>query len=353
MQNKHDFKKKPRRNLGLGACVLCSVALMSCSEKETLDSRSISDIQKEQGVPVESVTAKRSDLKSVEILGGTVEGYYQTVVSTGSPGTLTKLHVSVGDRVQKNSVLAVVEPDMTSALTIAQAQFDNAKKSFERVKALAEEGAVSLETVEQVETGFVAAREQLKAARKSERVLAPFAGTVLEVYETANRKVGPGARVAKIARWNKIRVVVEVNERLISRYREGQDAFILMDGDTITGTVEKVALGANSMTHGYPLWIVFPNPDMKIKPGSYVLTHIVTQQSENTLHIPMDIVQVTNDESWVYAIQGNAAVKTVISTGIRGQGQIEVLDGLDDAARVVSRGASLLSDGARVHVVSN
>ncbi|MBD3317607.1 MAG: efflux RND transporter periplasmic adaptor subunit, partial [Chitinivibrionales bacterium] len=294
----------------------------------------------------------RGNLRAVEIVGGTVEGISQTVVSTGAGGTVKRIVAGVGSRVAENGVVAVVEPDGASPYTMAKAQYDQIKKSYERVKALADEGAVPQETIDQVEAAYIAAREQLRAARKAENVPAPFGGTVIEVYEQPKSKVGPGTPIAKIARWDKIRVEIEVNERLISNYSPGQRAYIVAEGDTLWGEIEKVALGANAMTHAFPVWAVFPNPGLRIKPGAYVVVNVITRTAQSALHVPMDVVTVKEDGAWVYTVTGGVARRKIVKHGLRSEGFLEITEGLTEGEKVVVRGASLLSDGAKVRIVN-
>ena len=337
-------------------CFLCLAALLAagCSrgkKKATEPTESITDIQKREGVPVKTVTARRSPLYQYEYVGGTAEGYYQTTLTAGIPGTVTLVKVSIGDNVRKDESLMQIEPSTPQNYDIVKQQFENAAKSRERVTALAKEGAVSQEIIDQVDVGYTTAKEGLEIVRKNQFVVAPINGTVLNILKMVNNTVHPGAELITIADIRKIRIPVTVSDLLINKFKKGQKAQTVIDGDTLAGMIDRIPLSGNESTHTFEIDVVFDNPDYRIKPGMYLKMKIITGEKQDVVTLPMDGVIIEGNSRTAYVVADGIAHKTAITLGDRSVDTFEIVDGITEGASVVVSGASLLSDGTRVKVV--
>lgn len=321
-----------------------------CGRKEQA-AESITDIQKREGIPVRVRKMAPCTLRRIEALGGTAEGIAQATVESGVPGRIVSVKVVPGSRVKQGAVLVIMDPDIASPLEMARAQHGQTERSLNRIKALADEGGVSREVVEQVETAYAVAKEQLSAAREAVQLVAPFAGTVLEVMQPVNRKIGSGAPVVKMARMDKMRVELSANESVAGSLAKGQRAFVVADGDTVWGRLEEVSLGADEASHAFAVTAVFGNPGMKIKPGTYVTVSVITQELKDVLSLSLETVDTEDGRHRVYVVRDKSANLVDVELGIRGNRACEVRSGLHEGDMVVVGGASLLRDGSSVLIV--
>jgi membrane fusion protein (multidrug efflux system) len=338
--------------IGAGVIIVLALTLASCGKKEQGKNESIADIQKREGVPVTIVKAEKGALAAFDRMGGTVEGYDQAVLSAGLPATVLSVDAAVGQRVEKDAVLARLTPTMASPYAMAKANYETVEKSVNRVKSLAQEGGVAQDVVDQVETGYTVAKENLEGARKAENVIAPFAGTVVEIYETANSVVGPGAKIVKIASLDRVRVKLAVTEAVITNFRAGQKAYLITSADTIAGVVERVPLAADEGNHTFAVEAVFANRGNALRPGMYVTVDVVTREKKNVCVLPMEAVQSDADQKYVYVVGADQLVhKTPVVVGIRGGSNYEIISGVSAGDQVVQQGASNVNDGTKVKVV--
>jgi RND family efflux transporter MFP subunit len=334
------------------AVLLCCAAVLAagCGRKNG-KAESIADIQKREGIPVRVLTLGPSRLVKLERVGGTVEGVSQAELSSGVPGSLASVKVKVGSRVAQGAVLASIDPDMASPYTMAKAQYDQVSKSRERLQALAKEGGVSQEVVDQVETGYTVASAQLDAARRSVNIVAPFAGTVIEIMQPVNSKLGPGTAVIKLADLRKARVSLDVNEALINNFAVGQKAFVVVGSDTAWGAVQRVALGAKEKGHSFPIDVVFPAAKAALRPGMFVTVNVIVVDLPEALALADEVVLYDDQGAYVFVVEGDTVRKARMAIGVRGEGLAAVDSGLSEGQVVVTEGASLLADGAKVKVV--
>ncbi|MFP4417605.1 MAG: efflux RND transporter periplasmic adaptor subunit [Fibrobacterota bacterium] len=326
------------------------ILIGGCTKKETDHTKSISELQEENGYPVRIQRAAVDDLIRIDRQGGVVKGVYQTTVRVGVSGKITSIPVHTGSRIGRNGVIATIDPDGASPYILAKTEYDNTKKSLERIEALKDEGGVSQDVLDQVKARYEVAKENLHAARHSVTVVAPFSGVVLDIMEEKNSKVGPGTAVAKLARVDELKVELFVNEASIHEYTEGQDAFTIIKRDTVWGEVTRVGAGANELTHAFPVTVSFRNDDEFLKPGMFVSVYVITARKK-ALVLPVDIIQMNGDSTYVYSVNEGMASRVSVALGIRGDGGFEITQGIKEGDLVVMQGAGLLRDGVRIRIV--
>ncbi len=162
-----------------------------------------------------------------------------------------------------------------------------------------------------------------------------------------------GTEIMSIQTTDTMEIVIPVDELDISKIEIGQIAelkFEALDGEKYQGTVAKInSLGqaVNGVTN-YNILITIKEPG-NILIGMSGTAKIITESKENVVTVPVEAVQIINDE--YYVILGeDANVKTVadhkITTGINDGAYIEVLDGLSEGDTI----AVLLEEGIEIQV---
>ncbi len=337
------------RDMFITGCMLLLIHA-GCKQNELEQTKSITELQEENGYPVRIQRAAVDELFRMDRQGGVVKGVYQTTVSVGVSGTISSLKVETGSSVRAGGTLATVDPDGASPYLLAKTEFENAKKSYERIQALEKAGGVSQDVLDQIEARYDVAAENLSAARKTVNITAPFSGVVLDVMERLNSKVGPGTMIAKIAKVDEVAVELSVNEAVINEYSEGQNAFVILDDDTLWGEVSKIGAGANEHTHAFPVTVSFNNHKRLLKPGTFVTVGVITAQKQAMI-LPMDIIQMDDNGAFVFRVSDGKAHYVPIKLGIRGDNGYEITSGIKEGDLIVLQGAGLLNDGVKIRIV--
>lgn len=341
-------KKDSVFNLSALAVLFAALIMAGCKQKTDEKVESIADIQKREGFPVRVMKAEKSAITSYELLGGTAEGYYQTTITSTITGKITSVNVSVGDKVEQNSSLMTIEPDVATNYNLAKTQYETSRKSRERLLALAEQGGVAQEMIDQIEATYQAAKEDMEAMRKNQFVPAPFSGTVVNLFQTDNKRVNAEDKLVTIARIDKIRVPIVVSDILINKFKNGQKAIA---ADSIPGSIGKVALSGQQSTHTFIIEALFDNPGKVLKPGMYVPVKVIVDKKEDVISLPIEVVLSEGKEKFVYVVKDLQAKKVPVSVGIRGEERLEIVSGVSEGDMVVVSGSSVLADGVRVKIV--
>jgi membrane fusion protein (multidrug efflux system) len=91
-----------------------------------------------------------------------------------------------------------------------------------------------------------------------------------------------------------------------------------------------------------------PNPDGKLKPGTFARVQITTDHVERAVTIPVAAVQSRYGTNRVFLVQNGQLAGKEVVLGDRLGDRVEVSDGLDAGTVIVSDDVEQLADGMRV-----
>ena len=161
----------PNRSIAVLASAMLfslgSLVLDGCgpSEKERLRAEG-EDPEGRHIVPVEVARAERKTLAVTNSYSGTLEGEEQANIVAKVSERITAIHVRVGQAVRAGEVMISLDKSGASSQYYqAEANFKNAEKTLARMKSLYAEGAISLQTLDGVQTAFDVAEANFASAR--------------------------------------------------------------------------------------------------------------------------------------------------------------------------------------------
>jgi RND family efflux transporter MFP subunit len=110
------------------------------------------------------------------------------------------------------------------------------------------------------------------------------------------------------------------------------------------------ALDPNSTT--VEVWVDAANPHGELKPGTSVSISMVARTIPNALTVPANAVLTEPDGSTSVMVIGDdsRAHQRDVKTGVRQEGQVQIVSGLKAGERVVTSGAYGLPDNTRVQL---
>jgi len=206
-----------------------------------------------------------NDLKSVY---ATVRSKNVTLARVRTPGTIVSLKVDYGDWVKQGQLLAlVVDPKLAlrikaldARIVADESRLENAKTELERAKTLQERGFASQSRLDQAQTAYDVAANELKSAHADRsvietesqegEVLAPTSGRVLKVPVTEGSVVLAGETIATIA----------ANEYLLRLALPERHARFIKVGDPIRLGARGLGSGDKPLAEGHIVQ-VYPELD--------------------------------------------------------------------------------------------
>jgi membrane fusion protein, heavy metal efflux system len=293
-------------------------------------------------------------------------------------GKLIRCLAELGDQVHKGQPLYTIDsPDLIQAesnLISAAATLELTTKELNRAKELDGNSGVSQREYEQAISDQQTAEGALKAARDAVRVfgktdaeidqivasrkidpvlvvLSPISGEVTAFEGPPGLLVQPGNPPAPFTvtnvtvKW----MLGEVVESDIPLYRLGQPVEVKVmayPDHVFHGKVSKIYASVDPDTHRATIRSEISDPHNQLRPGMLANFVIRVHQPVRAAAIPANGVVRESDgtmTAWVTSDR-HRFTQRVIKTGLRTDGQVQILDGLQPGELVVTDGAVFLSN---------
>lgn len=358
---------------------------------------------------VTTVTVEKISRRSIiEVIpaNGKIKPVVEVKISPDVSGEIVELNFKEGDHIKRGDLIIKIKQDVyismreraeaslnsvRAQLTQLQAQFVQVEQTYNRTKTLYEQKALSEADFESAQSQYLMAKEQIKAAEFNVKsssaalkeavenltktvIYAPMDGIISKMsVEKGERVVGTsqmaGTEMLRIANFENMEVLVDVNENDIIRIKQGDTASIEVDAypnRKFAGVVTQIANSAKNI--GSAIEQV-TNFEVKIyilqdsysdlsatgrnpfRPGMSASVSIQTARKDSILTIPLQAITTRTDlipdsvktkmginESMeqVFVVKEDNTVEVrEITTGIQDLANIEILTGLQDNESIV------------------
>jgi membrane fusion protein (multidrug efflux system) len=315
-------------------------------------------------IPVSLADVRREPVSSLYVTSTTVRPEKQATVTARTRGVIRRLHVEEGVLVVEGQELALLEDDEQRIEQVrARSIRDTKARELARAAELHARGLLSDETYEVTrreasEAEQAAALAELNLSRTVIR--APFAGRVLRRHLDPGSTVADGTPVYDVADVEPLHADVNVPERHLALLTVGQPVRVLPGTGAVAAEarIERLAPAVDTTTGTVKVTLAIAQAN-GLRPGAFVRVEIVTDTHDAALVVPRSALVAEGRRWHLFRLDPgqDKVVKVDVALGYEEGDRVEVL-GLDDGAldlapgvRVVSAGASALTDGARVRVV--
>ena len=302
-------------------------------------------IQFESGVPVEVVVVSRRNIVSQEIFTGTIEGFSETQIISDITQKVIDLRVGIGSRVMRNDTVAILDKKSISGMNLKYdptlMAYRDAKIELERMQNLFEAGAVTKQAFDKAKLNFEISKSNLEAITSAVFVTSPIKGIITETYVESGDKVNAGKPIAKVVRFDKVKIKVQVNESDIAKIKVGQKCRINTSSfeQIFEGKVSEVSLSANPITRNFEATVVVVNPDLLLRSGMFATVRIVFIEKERVLAVHKDAILKNDHKYFVYTVSNDSLIsRNNITIGTFDGIYYEILSGLGDGEMVVIEG---------------
>jgi len=349
-------------------------------------------------VLVEEESSGPSLGNSVLNASGYVVARRMATVSSKVTGKILEIYVEEGMTVQKNQVLASLDPvNLQTVLTMSERELEasrrnlaeievrlaDARRTLQRNESLVKQQLVSESALDtsRAEVNALAARleaskaqvkvsESQLAMRRIDyddlQVRAPFTGVVISKDAQPGEIVSPMSAgggftrtgIATIVDMDSREVEVDVNEAYINRVKPNQrveaklDAYpdqplpahvinIVPTADRTKATV-RVRIGFDGLGPQ-----ILPDMGIKVRFLDDAPVAAVNNQGPR-VRVPSSAVQRSGDETYVWVVSEGKVERRAITTGAENDGQTEVLAGVRAGEELVAPVVEGLEDGGKV-----
>ena len=314
------------------------------------------------------IPVRRLALRRPAIGDGSVTAWQELVIGTETGGLrVVEVGFEEGDAVRQGQVLVRLDPALPAAQLAqaeaaeaeAEAALRIAEADLRRSTELARTESVARQTLEQRQSATRQAAARLAAARARReeaaarlaqtRILAPGDGIVSRRSVLPGAVVQPGQEMLRLIRDGRLELDARVPELDLAGIAPGQAARVFHGEREIPARVRAVAPVVAGDTRLGIVHLTLP-PESGLRPGMFARGEITPPAAAPVLAVPQEAVVFRNGAPVVFVLaEGAEHVEARrIATGLRQDGQVEVVSGLTEGERVVATGAGFLSEGDRV-----
>lgn len=342
-----------KRIILLGAML---ITMISCSDNKT----AVVSQAAEEKTAVKVANAETKQFTPGISLSGTAYADKEANLGAALPGRVEKIYYPAGSKVNKGDLLVSLSGEL---YTQAMVEYKTIEKDFERVSRLNDKGSISTQDYDHVKAQYEASRAKTEMLRKNAEIVAPFSGTIIEYLVNEgenyffNLNLDPGysttSGILRLMKLDPIQVEVEVNEKDLSKIKNGQESLLSFDatGDSVyTGTISSIKPTLSTLTHTATVRIELPNASGIIKPGMFARVNIVLEQRE-AVCVPLNSIyrQAGTSEDYVF-VADNSRVRRQKIEKLWTNNDIVGVTGVKEGEKVVTYGKEKINDGSLVEV---
>lgn len=336
-----------RQNIMLS--MLTALFLCSCGSN---------DKQAESIPSVRVVEARVSGEGSTQQYPGRVVAAADANVSFKVAGTLRRVNVKEGQRVNKGQLLAELDnTDYLVQLKATEAEHAQIKADAERVIGLYGEGGTTSSNYDKARYGLEQINAKLEHHRNQlsyTRIYAPYDGYVQRVFMSEGETVGAGMPVVGMLSSDAPEIELNLPASAYANRRNFRSftcSFDVLPGEMVTATPVSVLPQANS-NQLYTMRLKLAERVEDVSPG--MSTWIIITTSDDTtpsVCVPTTSLLQKDGESYlfVYSAQSQTVKKVLVHVNqLHTDGTAEVQGSVKEGDFVVSSGVHHVRDGAKV-----
>lgn len=289
---------------------------------------------------------------------GTVESENTLEVSFLVLGTIENMYLNEGQRVNKGQLLASLnKSSLKSAHDLTLASLKQAEDGYKRLSAMYKSQSLPEIKLIEIKTQLEQAKANEAIARKNlndGNLYAPQSGVISRRLVEPGSNVIPGSAVYQIMDISSIKVKTAIPENEISKINRGTICNVkiaALNDENFQGTVIEKGVSANPISHTYDVKIKINNASGKIMPGMVCKAYLNSSgNDEKHITVPLKSIQVDHTGKrfvWVKSKENKAQYKEITMGKLYGN-NVEIVNGLNEGAEIITEGYQNISNGASV-----
>jgi len=327
------------------------ILLTGCGEKEKVESKSLDQIYREEGVPVKVMEIAENYFGKSLQYSGRLSGINQGTEQSMVGGKVESILFSVGDYVEEGEVVLTFPEDLAGMnYQAVKANYDVMAATYERLSKLQQDGGMSQQNVDNAEAGYLAAQSQLATVEQMLKVMAPMSGYITAIYVSETDYLESGDLLFTVSELERLKTKIAVTEKEINLFSKGIKAIAKWENLEYNGEVTSVGFAMNSRNGAFEVELEFANPQKYMKFNINAIIEVEVYNNPQAITVEKKHILRDSGGDYVYVAQGDKAVKRYVITGEYSGVTFEILEGLQVGEKLVVEGRDLLEDGSLIKV---
>jgi membrane fusion protein, multidrug efflux system len=284
-------------------------------------------------------------------------------------GVVREIKFDSGQDVKKGQLLLVLDTDTEEAdLRSFEAQLENAKTDLRRRQTLVQKGVAPRNDLDALRTQtetLSASIDRTKALIAQKSIYAPWDGRLGLREVSLGSYVAAGQKLVWLQKTDPIYVDFTVTEADLSKVQPTQTVtatFNAWPDDKFTGEIVTNSGRLSDASRLLTVRARIANPDHKLLPGMYANVLVTTGAPQQVMTVPQTAVLFSLYGDNVYVVvpaskvdpkakpEDLAVERRFIKVGDIRDGRVQVLQGLEAGAQVVTSGQNKIDQGSKVTI---
>ncbi|NIM90205.1 MAG: efflux RND transporter periplasmic adaptor subunit [Candidatus Aminicenantes bacterium] len=328
--------------------------------------------------PVRYIQVLATGGSRVRTFPGVAQAGTESRLSFKVLGTVQRVAVGVGDRVQKGQIIAELDPydyqlnvqQARASLLQAEAQARNANAAYSRTRSLYENKSASKQDLDAARMAYESANAMAQASSKQleqaqlqlsyTKITAPTDGAIAEVNCEVNENVQAGMPLFLLTAGSQLEIRVSIPEILISQIEENKEVSATFDAipeKKFQAIVSEVGIKSTTLATTYPVILLLKQTDPDIRAGMAASVSFRFESKDERVRfiVPSEAVGEDREGRFVFTVErlpeqeGLGIVRRKpVAVGELTEEGLEIFEGLADGDLVVTAGISHIVDGKNV-----
>ena len=344
--------------------LMAILTLVACGKKEK-------KVEREKIVNVQVWQAKKKEVQPYLETTGTLKAYEEVTVSSEVDGIVKKIMVDEGTLVNLKMLLVQInEVDYLlewkrsdAALKQTQASLVNARAEYQRKETLYKEELITKQQFDDVTTRLTLAEADVDRAKSTletsgeklsrTKVYSPLVGAVKEKKISVGDYVRNGTPLLQLIKIDPLKLNFTISEKDASSLKIGQVVAFNVDsyaGKQFKGKINLIYPHVEEKTRTLQAEAIVPNTGHLLKAGFFAKTSIYTSAARDGILCPLTALINDNSAIRIFVVESDKARERIVKLGAKYGEFVEILEGLQENEQVVVAGQNNLSEGVKVNV---
>lgn len=341
--------KKVVLNVAVG--VMVAILMSACGGKKTQTQIEVVATADTEVLKVKVAQVGLQEVEQTYEYTAIVEANAVNNIAPLTGGRIDKIYVEVGDKVTQGQMVAQMEDNN---LKQAKTQLDNLELSFKRIDELYKVGGVSKSEWDNLKAQLDVARTSYENLKDNTQLISPISGVVTARNYDSGDLFG-GQPIIQVQQITPVKLNINVSENQFVTVKKGMSAEVKLDvygEEEFAGKVNLVYPTIDARTHTFPVEILLPNTNGKVRPGMYAR---VTMNYGTVNHVVVPDVAIIKQQGsgdrFVYVYKDGKVSYKKVEIGRRMGDRYELISGVEDGDYLVITGLGKLRDGMQVEIV--
>lgn len=295
-------------------------------------------------------------------------GDQQITLAANVSGTITRLNFNLGDKIFQGKQLVIIDEIgnnssfgennlKSSNIQALELVVESANEKYKAAKRVYQDDKTyaNKKSKEVAEIDLKIAKANLKGALNNRLAVSPISGTITQKFVSQGDSVSVGDEIATISKTALTKVQFYVDKEELSNFKIGTKIKINEDGNAKEGLVTAVAPQADLETKRF-LIEAKPSGKEPLLIGSVINVSLDITRSPSisgNLILPLSIITVSQNESYIFIVENNRAKKAIVSIE-KVQGEYaEVKTDIAKDAEIIIKGSKIVQDGGEISIQKN